>query len=242
MKRLALTVLALAGLANADITYDNFGPNNSYSNAGFRVAGPATPITPWWTHAFPFVATTSGEISHVRIALTRSDGISNNYHVELRADAPGPGVLLANLGQVPAANFGSTALLNANAGGHVIAGQKYWIYIRGDGDSAAQWSHSPTLGGVRSFSHNGGFTFQMQTLTAIQGQGAMRIEVTPFPCYANCDDSTGSPRLSANDFQCFINKYASGDSYANCDGSSVTPVLTANDFQCYLDRYAAGCS
>ncbi|MBX3377739.1 MAG: hypothetical protein KF678_12135 [Phycisphaeraceae bacterium] len=29
-------------------------------------------------------------------------------------------------------------------------------------------------------------------------------------CYANCDASTGNPLLTANDFQCFLNKYATG--------------------------------
>lgn len=29
-------------------------------------------------------------------------------------------------------------------------------------------------------------------------------------CYANCDGSTGSPLLTANDFQCFINRFAGG--------------------------------
>ncbi len=62
------------------------------------------------------------------------------------------------------------------------------------------------------------------------------------PCYANCDGSTGNPSLTANDFQCFLNKYAASDSYANCDGSTATPTLTANDFQCFLNKYAAGCS
>jgi hypothetical protein len=61
-------------------------------------------------------------------------------------------------------------------------------------------------------------------------------------CYANCDGSTTSPILNANDFQCFLNAYAAGDSYANCDGSSVPPLLTANDFQCFLNSYAAGCT
>ena len=32
----------------------------------------------------------------------------------------------------------------------------------------------------------------------------------PVPCYANCDGSTGSPALTANDFQCFVNSYAAG--------------------------------
>jgi hypothetical protein len=64
---------------------------------------------------------------------------------------------------------------------------------------------------------------------------------TGAPCYANCDASTGSPVLTANDFQCFLNRFATGESYANCDGSSGVPMLTANDFQCFLNRYATGC-
>jgi hypothetical protein len=30
--------------------------------------------------------------------------------------------------------------------------------------------------------------------------------------------------------------------YANCDGSTVPPILTANDFQCFLIKYAQGCN
>jgi len=60
-------------------------------------------------------------------------------------------------------------------------------------------------------------------------------------CYANCDGSTVAPVLTANDFQCFLNAFASGQSYANCDGSTVAPVLTANDFQCFLNKFAVGC-
>jgi hypothetical protein len=61
-------------------------------------------------------------------------------------------------------------------------------------------------------------------------------------CYANCDQSTVSPALNANDFQCFLNAFASGLVYANCDGSSVAPILNANDFQCFLNSFALGCS
>ncbi|MBX3377970.1 MAG: hypothetical protein KF678_13320 [Phycisphaeraceae bacterium] len=64
----------------------------------------------------------------------------------------------------------------------------------------------------------------------------------PAACYANCDQSSGSPLLTANDFQCFLNKFAAGDTYANCDGSTGTPLLTANDFQCFLNKFAAGCT
>jgi len=61
-------------------------------------------------------------------------------------------------------------------------------------------------------------------------------------CYANCDGSTASPLLTANDFQCFLNRYAANDPYVNCDGSTVGPIATANDFQCFLNVFAAGCS
>jgi DNA-binding beta-propeller fold protein YncE len=57
-------------------------------------------------------------------------------------------------------------------------------------------------------------------------------------CYANCDLSTGSPMLTGNDFQCFLNAYVAGLSYANCDGVG---GLTGNDFQCFINQFAAGC-
>ncbi len=61
----------------------------------------------------------------------------------------------------------------------------------------------------------------------------------PPVCYANCDDSVVPPYLTANDFMCFMNRFAAGESYANCDGVS---GLNANDFQCYLNKFATGCS
>ncbi len=70
-------------------------------------------------------------------------------------------------------------------------------------------------------------------------------EVTLAPCapvcYANCDGSSSAPRLTANDFQCFLNRFAAGESYANCDQSTSVPSLTSNDFQCFLNAFAAGC-
>lgn len=72
-------------------------------------------------------------------------------------------------------------------------------------------------------------------------QAVIRVTAPP-ACYANCDGSSGSPLLTANDFQCFLNTFAAGISSANCDASTGTPALTANDFQCFLNKFAAGCS
>jgi uncharacterized membrane protein len=78
------------------------------------------------------------------------------------------------------------------------------------------------------------------------GHGAPPIdrgafEMTPDTCYANCDDGTMPPVLNVLDFNCFLARFAAGDSYANCDGGTVPPVLNVLDFNCFLSRFAGGC-
>jgi hypothetical protein len=69
-------------------------------------------------------------------------------------------------------------------------------------------------------------------------------------CYANCDLSTAAPVLNVDDFTCFVNQFALGQTlphlqqighYANCDGSTVAPVLNVEDFTCFINQFAAGC-
>jgi hypothetical protein len=71
--------------------------------------------------------------------------------------------------------------------------------------------------------------------------GAEFVESAPSGCYPNCDESTTAPVLNVQDFTCFLQRYAAGDSYANCDNSTVAPVLNVQDFTCFLQSYAAGC-
>ncbi|MBX3377038.1 MAG: hypothetical protein KF678_08550 [Phycisphaeraceae bacterium] len=58
-------------------------------------------------------------------------------------------------------------------------------------------------------------------------------------CYADCDLNPGSPKLTANDFLCFLSKFTRKDPYANCD---LNASFDAADFQCFLNKFAAGCS
>ncbi len=80
------------------------------------------------------------------------------------------------------------------------------------------------------------------SVTACGGAVLSSAAVLNVSCYANCDGSTGAPVLTANDFQCFLNRFAAGEAYANCDASTGSPTLTANDFQCFLNKFAAGCT
>lgn len=77
--------------------------------------------------------------------------------------------------------------------------------------------------------------------TTVGGQTSAYFARWGCVCYPNCDSSTATPLLTANDFQCFMNAFVAMNSYANCDGSTVPPLLNANDFQCYLNKYASGC-
>ncbi len=83
------------------------------------------------------------------------------------------------------------------------------------------------------------------TIVATEDSGNAAILNVPvnvqFPCYANCDGSTGTPRLTAADFSCFIAKFRAGDPTANCDNSSDVPILTASDFACFLALFRDGC-
>lgn len=82
------------------------------------------------------------------------------------------------------------------------------------------------------------------TGTNPQGRNeAFVVTLTPemLGCYANCDESSIPPVLNVNDFLCFQNRFAEGDTRANCDQSTAPPVLNVNDFVCSLARYAAGC-
>jgi hypothetical protein len=73
------------------------------------------------------------------------------------------------------------------------------------------------------------------------GMGGPINIINPPSCYANCDQSTVAPVLNVQDFTCFLQRYAAGESYANCDSSTAAPVLNVQDFTCFLQRYAAGC-
>lgn len=58
-------------------------------------------------------------------------------------------------------------------------------------------------------------------------------------CWANCDQSTSPPVFNANDFNCYLNKFAASDPSANCDNSTAAPILNANDFNCFMNKFAA---
>jgi hypothetical protein len=128
--------------------------------------------------------------------------------------------------------FASPTLAAVPSGSFVAvsAGSNFAIAIRADG-SVAAWGTNNVNGPLNV--PPGLFS----SITASYEWGAaVRL------CYANCDDSTVAPMLTANDFQCFLNRFAAQDPKANCDGSTGAPQLTANDFQCFLNKYATGCS
>ncbi len=92
-----------------------------------------------------------------------------------------------------------------------------------------------------------GFTFMGDAgaYDVVITNGCGSVTTTPVTlgvtCYANCDQSTGDPLLTASDFACFLAAFRNGNAYANCDGSTGSPALTATDFACFLQSFRAGC-
>ncbi len=142
--------------------------------------------------------------------------------------------------------------------GTVLGPGTYWLDMQAAGSEiSGPWMPVVTLTGVRGkpganavqfVSADGVWTPVVDEGLAVPPSPAVAQDV-PFTllgtvgsCYANCDGSSLNPVLTANDFQCFLNKFAASDPYANCDGSSLNPVLTANDFQCFLNKFAGGCT
>jgi len=164
---------------------------------------------------------------------------------------------IQDLGVLGNSDFSYAWALNAD--GSVVVGM---CTLAVDGDHAMLWT--PTIGMVdlNSYLPTLGLDLTGWTLSsaraisadgsAIVGYGAFNGATRSFlisgipvpppnPCYANCDNSTAPPFLNANDFQCFLNKFAAADAAANCDASTAPPILNANDFQCFLNAFAAGC-
>ncbi len=153
---------------------------------------------------------------------------------------------------LPVIEYQTHTLGIAVMGGYVYRGSRTpelqgW-YLFGDYQSGARWRFRFTASGFEGPEpvQITGLPSSLQSfgedasgeLYACGNQGVYRL--IPF-CSANCDNSVTTPLLTVNDFQCFLNKFAAGDSYADCDGSTLPPILTANDFTCFLDRYAEGC-
>lgn len=119
----------------------------------------------------------------------------------------------------------------------------YWVYVESVGSPTGSFMWEGT---TPATAPSGAAAYVGYLFNGSPSATLNRVEVLGTPvggaCYANCDASTGQPVLTANDFACFLAKYASGHTYANCDGSTGQPVLTANDFACFLSKYAAGCT
>jgi probable HAF family extracellular repeat protein len=148
---------------------------------------------------------------------------------------------------VGAASSANTAAYGISDDGSVIVGQAAGL--------AFVWTQDEGVRNLQAVLAAGGAPgLEAWTLTIARGissdgstvvgsgvdpQGTTQAFVARFgTCYANCDGSSVPPVLNPNDFLCFINRFAAGDSFANCDGVG---GLSANDFQCFISRFDAGC-
>lgn len=176
------------------------------------------------------------------VSLTMNFGGGGAAVVSIWQGAPAPSLRLVTLNSPPQTGSGNFTF-SSPAPLTLQPGTTYWVFVESVGSPAGSFMWEGT---TPSTAPSGAATYVGFLFNGAPSATLNRIEVQGTPvgatCYANCDGSTGQPRLTANDFACFLAKYAAGDTYANCDGSTGQPTLTANDFACFLSKYAAGCS
>ena len=176
------------------------------------------------------------------VSLTMNYNAGGAAIVSIWQGSPAPSARLLTLNSPPQTGVGSFTFLSP-APLVLQPGTTYWVYVESVSSPTGSFmwegtSPSTAPSGAATyvdFLFNGS---PSATLNRIDVQGS----VVGLACYPNCDGSTGQPLLTANDFSCFLTKFAAGDSYANCDGSTGLPLLTANDFACFLTKYAQGCT
>jgi hypothetical protein len=153
-------------------------------------------------------------------------------------------IAISPTGQAFVTDIGDTDLFSLD----LLTGQVTWVGAVGQSGNWFSDLAFDSAGVLHGARFNGG-VYAIDTTTAIQTlkfsgtyTGLAFVGGGPAPCYPNCDNSTGSPALTANDFSCFLNSFVNGESYANCDNSTGVPALTPNDFTCFLTSFVAGCS
>lgn len=209
---------------------------NFYTGWRFQVSGGPVTTTRLGGHFFPGGGTAFGAI----VALTGPDDSPDSFDLT-SADVLGTTLVTMSTAGC-SCDLGAPISLTLPDGWYlVIFGTARFGATTGGQSLFAQDPSTATPGAqlnvtYRQASHPSGALGPI-----LQGSVArVFVEgVVGAACYPNCDQSSGSPLLTANDFQCFLTSYVNASSYADCDGVG---GLTANDFQCFLTRYTAGCS
>ncbi len=237
-----IALAAMAGLSRGDIIYQTntpyFGPSGP----------PAFGLTDEQAVALRFTPDRDYTLDAIRVWII-SDNFEVISHAPVRVQLrtshptlPRPTSTVIEEMAFEVETLGWAPLLQSvESRDHPLlrAGIDYWIILECDlHEGAPGWSWADGSTGMVALSYNGQATFNDGGIGAVT---ATTIEGTP-ACYANCDRSTAAPTLSANDFQCFLNAFATQQPYANCDNSAAAPMLNINDFICFMNTYAAGCS
>lgn len=236
MRRLVVLACALAAApAFGDVLISNFSaaalPSGTFFGLGSGTSSKSVGFT------IGPQAYTLGSVS-----LTMNFDAGGAAVVSIWQGSPSPTTRLVTLSSPPQTGQGNFAF-TPPAPLVLQPGTTYWAYVESVGSPTGSfmWEGTSPSTAPTGNAMYVGFLFNgvpSATLNRVDVQGS----VDGPACYPNCDGSTGQPLLTANDFACYLGKFASGDTYANCDGSTGQPLLTANDFACFLSKFAAGCS
>lgn len=182
-KAMILGVVAMAGVAQADTAFDNFGPGNTFNCCtGWTISGGKSVVGADYDQGEQFTALADGKINFIDIAMGFVTG-TNNFFVDLHEDAGGqPGKIIASWtgGSMP--GFGSVSdkpvnIVNNDPNATLVAGTNYWLVASVPDDTWAAWNWNSIgdVGGHAFRQANGSWNISQTT------RGAFRIDVSRIP-------------------------------------------------------------
>ena len=142
--------------------------------------------------------------------------------------SPGPGG--SYYPNLTGANYGVNVLPNGDLAGFAWGENTGWV----------NFDTSQALGQARARFDTS--TWRLRGFAWGENTGWLNLDQVNYYvgqyCWVDCDENNS---LNANDFICFLNRFAAAETYANCDRSTSAPVLNVNDFVCFMSSYAHGC-
>ncbi|MGH7178440.1 MAG: hypothetical protein ACREJC_13765 [Tepidisphaeraceae bacterium] len=121
-----LVLLLSRAFANADVAFDNFGPNNTYHNYG-TWTGYLSPLG-WSIDGTSIVPSITGKLDRLTLGMTTSSS-NNEFNLTLyedNADQPGDSFWTRTFTGM-LGSYGSVVVLGSLDGPILQSNQKYWL-------------------------------------------------------------------------------------------------------------------
>ncbi len=219
----------LTTLGNPKSPVGRWGPGLVFDESRGRIVvhgGATSPPTVGTNEVWELVQNSNGDNVWNNVTASTANGLSARASHAMVYDSAHSGIVVfSGAGQSDTWVMSSPQISKHPVSQNLIAGQTLTLTAAASGTAQSwQWFRGLPPYRVRIPGANSS-TFQIPNAQPANS-GAYSVDAI-FSCG---EQTSNTATITIN------------SCYANCDGSGVLPVLTANDFICFLSKYASGCT